>query len=35
MARLKGQVEPLAVDRVALVNAEVAEKLEKMAGLWM
>jgi hypothetical protein len=30
MARLKGQVEPLAVDRVALVNAEVAEKLEKM-----
>jgi len=26
MARLKGQVEPLAVDRVALVNAEVAEK---------
>lgn len=30
MARLKGQVEPLAADRVALVNAEVAEKLEKM-----
>jgi hypothetical protein len=30
MARLKGQVEPLAADHVALVNAEVAEKLEKM-----
>ena len=30
MARLKGRVEPLAVDHVALVNAEVAEKLEKM-----
>jgi Initiator Replication protein len=30
MARLKGQVEPLAADHVALVNAEVAQKLEKM-----
>jgi Initiator Rep protein, WH2/Initiator Replication protein, WH1 len=30
MARLKGQVEPLAADYVAQVNAEVAEKLEKM-----
>ena len=30
MARLKGQVEPLAADHIALVNAEVAEKLEKM-----
>jgi hypothetical protein len=28
MARLKGQVEQLAVDRVKLVNAEVADKLE-------
>jgi hypothetical protein len=28
MARLKGQVEQLAVDRVMLVNAEVADKLE-------
>lgn len=30
MARLKGQVEQLTPDRVALVNAEVTEKLEKM-----
>ena len=30
MARLKGQVEPLAADRVALVHADVAEKFEKM-----
>jgi hypothetical protein len=30
MARLKGQVEQLTPDRVALVNAEVAEKLERM-----
>src|SRR6516162_2983830 len=30
MARLKGQVEQLTAERVALVNAEVAEKLEQM-----
>jgi len=30
MARLKGQVEQLTPDHVALVNAEVAEKLERM-----
>jgi plasmid replication initiation protein len=30
MARLRGQVEQLAADKVALVNTEVAEKLEKM-----
>jgi Initiator Replication protein len=30
MARLKGQVEQLTPDRVALVNAEVIEKLEEM-----
>jgi hypothetical protein len=30
MARLKGQVEQLTPDRVALVNAEVAENLEQM-----
>lgn len=30
MARLRGQVEQLAADKVALVNAEVTEKLSKM-----
>jgi len=30
MARLKGQVEQLVADKVALVNAEVAGKLERM-----
>ena len=30
MARLKGHVEPLAANRVALVNDEVAKRLEKM-----
>jgi hypothetical protein len=30
MARLRGQVEQLAEDRLGLVNAEVAEKLERM-----
>jgi hypothetical protein len=30
MARLRGQVEQLAADKVALVNAEVAERLERM-----
>ena len=30
MARLRGQVEQLAADKVGLVNAEVAENLETM-----